>query len=274
MCPAAYTQSTSVQWRPKRIVNGSPMIITVRPAVRLQSLSGKWLDHDVFFSYAPKQKLWIGFAGAGLKTTPGRYILQLTGDTTHDTRFAIERKIAVAKAKYRSIAVSVPEQFTKPSEEQLREIAGAKAIKQDVLSRVTPERQWSGAFDAPVNAAVSDVFGTARTFNGETQGVHEGLDFGVPSGTPVHAINGGTVILARPLFFEGNFVVVDHGQGLLSMYMHLSKFEAKEGDHVEKGQELGLSGGSGRATGPHLHIAVRWQGIYLDPAILLKLRVP
>jgi murein DD-endopeptidase MepM/ murein hydrolase activator NlpD len=96
----------------------------------------------------------------------------------------------------------------------------------------------------------------------------------VPTGTPVNALNRGNVILARPLFFEGDCVVLDHGQGLMTIYMHLSKIEVKEGEQIDRGKELGLSGGTGRATGPHLHVAVRWQGIYLDPATLLKLNLP
>ena len=88
------------------------------------------------------------------------------------------------------------------------------------------------------------------------------------------AVNSGHVILARPLFFEGNCAVIDHGQGLLTLYLHLSKFSVKEGDDVSKGQEIGLSGGTGRATGPHLHLAVRWQGVYLNPQVLLKLKLP
>jgi len=90
----------------------------------------------------------------------------------------------------------------------------------------------------------------------------------------VKAINAGIVLLARPLFFEGNCVVLDHGQGLLSLYMHLSKLEVKEGEQVTRGQEIALSGGTGRATGPHLHIAVRWEGIYVNPATLISLKVP
>jgi len=82
------------------------------------------------------------------------------------------------------------------------------------------------------------------------------------------------VLLARPMYFEGNCVVLDHGQGLLTLYLHLSEFEVKEGDRLTRGQQLGLSGGSGRATGPHLHVAVRWEGIYLNPATLMKLKLP
>lgn len=103
---------------------------------------------------------------------------------------------------------------------------------------------------------------------------HQGLDFRVHAGTTVTAANRGTVILAQPLFFEGNCVVIDHGQGLLTLYLHLSKFLVKEGDEVTKGQPIALSGGTGRATGPHLHLAVRWQGDYLNPQTLLNLRLP
>jgi murein DD-endopeptidase MepM/ murein hydrolase activator NlpD len=87
-------------------------------------------------------------------------------------------------------------------------------------------------------------------------------------------MNDGTVLLARPLYFEGNFVVLDHGQGFLTLYLHLSEFKVKEGDVVKRGQEIGLSGGTGRATGPHLHVAARWQGTYLDPARLMQLSLP
>jgi len=88
------------------------------------------------------------------------------------------------------------------------------------------------------------------------------------------AINSGTVLLARFLYFEGNCVVIDHGQGLLSLYLHLSELKVKEGEHVDRGEDVGLSGATGRATGPHLHLAVRWQGVYVNPAVLLRLPLP
>jgi murein DD-endopeptidase MepM/ murein hydrolase activator NlpD len=129
-------------------------------------------------------------------------------------------------------------------------------------------------FLPPVKAAASDVFGTRRTFNGEVQSVHQGLDYAARAGTPVRAVNAGTVLLARPLFFEGNCLVLDHGQGLLTLYMHLSKIEVEEGKQVKRGQRLGRVGGTGRATGPHLHLGVRWQREYLNPATLLKFKLP
>jgi len=90
----------------------------------------------------------------------------------------------------------------------------------------------------------------------------------------VHASNAGQVVLSRELYYEGNCVVIDHGLGFMTMYMHLSKLDVEEGDHVRKGQIIALSGGTGRATGPHLHMSVRWSGEYLDPMKLLALRLP
>jgi murein DD-endopeptidase MepM/ murein hydrolase activator NlpD len=267
-------RSWSVSWQPRRVANGSPVLLRVTSPQRLESLSGKWLDHEVFFSFDPVSKSWRGIAGASLETKPGKYVLTLVGKTKSRSELSFEQAIAVGKAKYRQISVTVPKQYTEPSPEQLREIDQDKALKQRLLGEVSPERDWAGNFLPPVNAPISDVFGTARVFNGNTQSVHQGLDFGVPTGTPVDALNGGTVLLAQMLFFEGNCVVIDHGQGLLTIYMHLSKIEVKEGERVKRGQQIALSGGTGRATGPHLHVAVRWQGIYLDPAILLKLQMP
>jgi murein DD-endopeptidase MepM/ murein hydrolase activator NlpD len=90
----------------------------------------------------------------------------------------------------------------------------------------------------------------------------------------VAAINSGRVVLARPLYYEGGCVIIDHGMGLMSLYMHLSRFEVSVGTRVRRGQIIALSGATGRVTGPHLHLAVRWEGSYLDPAKLLELQVP
>jgi murein DD-endopeptidase MepM/ murein hydrolase activator NlpD len=211
------------------------------------------------------------------ETTPGKYALELTAErATGKTPLTFTRTFAVARAQYPQIKVElkVEKKFTEPSPEQQAQIAEGVKVKQDYLGRVTPTREWDGKFTAPADAAISDVFGSQRIFNGVAQRPHFGLDFRVPTGTPVAAMNQGTVLLARFLYFEGNCVVIDHGQGLLTLYFHLSEFKVKEGEPVRRGQEIGLSGGTGRATGPHLHVAVRWQGTYLDPARLLQLPLP
>jgi biotin carboxyl carrier protein len=278
--PPAFAASWTVRAQPTRLVNGGPVLFQVKPPVRLESLNGTWVGHEVSFSFDAKSKTWFALAGVNLETAPGTYSLELTGETEPgkalSKKSSFSHKFAVARGKYPKIQVklSVEGKFTEPNPEQQKQIEEGQQVKKDYLNRVTPEREWSGQFTAPADAAISDVFGTERVFNGKAQSTHFGLDFRVPSGTPVAAMNDGTVLLARPLYFEGNFVVLDHGQGLLTLYLHLSEFKVKEGDQVKRGQEIGLSGGTGRATGPHLHVAVRWQGTYLDPASLMHLRLP
>jgi murein DD-endopeptidase MepM/ murein hydrolase activator NlpD len=112
-------------------------------------------------------------------------------------------------------------------------------------------------------------FGKRRVFNGEPRSAHGGADYRAATGTPVLAAEEGLVVLAAHHFFAGKSVFVDHGDGLLSIYMHLSRIDVKEGQRVKKGDRLGLSGMTGRVTGPHLHFGLRWRGARVDPALLL-----
>src|SRR5437867_5358207 len=270
----AAAKTWSVRWQPTRVVNGAPLFLRVTAPAALESLSGKWLEREVFFSLDTVNKTWYGIAGSSLQTRPGSYVLKLEANTIGGKEISFERKITIYAAKYPRTVIQVAKQYTEPSPEQLQKVSQDSSLKQEAFHRVNPEREWSGDFHPPVEATISGVFGTQRTFNGKVQSVHQGLDYAVPSGTPVAAVNSGIVLLAQPLYFEGNCVVLDHGQGLLTLYMHLSEIKVKEGEKIERGEEIGLSGGSGRATGPHLHLAVRWQGIYLNPATLLRLKLP
>lgn len=265
-------KASAVQWQPKKLVNGSPALFQLSASARVKNVSGVWLGHAlVFFQSAGS---WYALAGVPVETAPGAYDLKLTETLTGGRAVELKRKVKITKAIYPSITVKVSKQYTEPNPEQLHEINADKELKQKTFAASTPDRLWSGDFVAPVSASISDIFGTARVFNQEVQSRHLGLDYAVPAGTLVHAVNRGTVILARPLYFEGSCVVIDHGQGLFSLYLHLSEFRVKEGDQVDTAQLIGVSGGSGRATGPHLHLALRWQGVYLDPALLLKLHLP
>jgi murein DD-endopeptidase MepM/ murein hydrolase activator NlpD len=264
--------------QPARLVNGSPVLFRVTTPKPMRTLTGNWLGHEIAFNSDASHKSWFALAGVSQETKPGTYSLQLHGESatgpSSGAEISFEKKIVVERQRYPRVMLKVPARYTAPSPEDQREIEQGKEIKTEAFKTVSANREWKGSFTAPVDAAISDVFGVERVFNGSVQSTHQGLDFRVPSGTPVEAVNSGHVILARLLFFEGNCVVIDHGQGLLTLYLHLSKFLVKEGDDVNKGQAIGLSGGTGRATGPHLHLAVRWQGVYLDPQILLKLDLP
>ena len=283
---ATSVHSTAARWtvviRPARLVNGTPVLFRVTTPKPVRSLSGNWLGHEIAFSFDASRKSWFALAGVSLETKPGAYPIQLHGETLvgqsagppDGQAISFEKKIRVERRRYPRVQLKVPVRYTAPGPEDQRQIEQEKETKADAFKTLSPGREWKGSFAPPVSAEISDVFGVERVFNGSVQSTHQGLDFRVPSGTPVAAANSGRVILARPLFFEGNCVVIDHGQGLLTLYLHLSKFSVKEGDDISKGQPIGLSGGTGRATGPHLHLAVRWQGVYLNPQVLLKLKLP
>lgn len=260
--------------QPVRLVNGSPVLFRVTTPKAVRTLSGKWLGHDVAFSFEASSRIWFALAGVSQETKPGVYAIELRAETATGETISFDRKIRVERQRSPRVLLKVPGRYTAPSPEDQRKIAQDKETKAEAFKTVSPDREWKGSFAPPVNAEISDVFGVERIFNGSVQSTHQGLDFRVHGGTSVAAVNSGRIILARPLFFEGNCLVIDHGQGLLTLYLHLSKFMVKEGDDVKKGQEIGLSGGTGRATGPHLHLAVRWQGVYLNPAMLLKLKLP
>jgi murein DD-endopeptidase MepM/ murein hydrolase activator NlpD len=260
--------------QPTRVVNGAPVLFRVTTPKPVHTLSGKWLGHELSFSFDEGQKVWFALAGASLETKPGAYPIELSAETVAGRPITYQQRVSLQRQRYPRAILKVPGRYTAPSPEELHQIEQNKEIKAQAFKTLSADREWRGSFARPVEAEISGVFGVQRVFNGAVQSTHQGLDFRVLAGTPVAAVNRGRIILARPLFFEGNCVVIDHGQGLLTLYLHLSKFLVQEGDTVEKGQQIALSGGTGRATGPHLHLAVRWQGVYLNPAGLLSLRLP
>jgi len=277
---ANLSAATAAHWivgnQPTRLVNGTPVLFRVTTPTPVRTLSGNWLGHEIAFSFDASHKSWFALAGISLETKPGAYPIQLHAETLAGEAISFEKEIRVERQRYPRVLLKVPGRYTAPSAEEQRQIEQDKETKAEAFKTLSPGREWKGSFAPPVDvsAGISDVFGVERVFNGSVQSTHQGLDFRVSSGTSVAAVNSGRIILARSLFFEGNCVVIDHGQGLLTLYLHLSKFLANEGDDVKKGQAIGLSGGTGRATGPHLHLAVRWQGVYLDPQVLLQLKLP
>jgi murein DD-endopeptidase MepM/ murein hydrolase activator NlpD len=168
----------------------------------------------------------------------------------------------------------VPEQFVEPDAEQKRQITRDDVLKRHAYEHWTPRPLWSGDFIKPVKGEATESFGESRILNEEMTSTHRGTDFEVKEGSPVLVSNSGTVVLAKELFYEGKCVIVDHGERFFTIYMHLSKIDAHAGQRLKKGTQIGLSGASGRVTGPHLHMGVRWNGAYLDPVELLTLTLP
>jgi murein DD-endopeptidase MepM/ murein hydrolase activator NlpD len=259
--------------QPQILVNGSVCLLSVHVAGKPRRVSATWLGHTLAFSPGPRG-IWYALGGVAYETRPGSYDLELDA-TMYDGQVArLTRAITVHSGKYKTSRLNVPQKYVTPDPETLKRIENEKEIKKAAFAHEIPDPEWSGSFVVPVKTEVSESYGTSRTFNGKLASVHRGTDFRAPSGTAVHAANAGEVVLARDLYYEGNCVVINHGLGFMTIYMHLSKFEVEEGDKVGKGQVIALSGGTGRVTGPHLHLAVRWSGEYLDPLKLLALKLP
>ncbi|MGA2350626.1 MAG: M23 family metallopeptidase [Terracidiphilus sp.] len=266
----ARAQSPVVTLTPGVVEAGSPELIRVE-AVRGASLDGEWLGRKLQFFRGRDGRAWFALAGADVEAPVGlstlRLSVKLIGGGVRD----LSRTIEIQPAHYKTESLTVAPQFVEPGPEALKQIEADKVLKARVFGSSAAEPLWMGNFAAPVDAPPTDSFGTRRIFNGKLASVHKGMDFRAVTGTPVRAGNSGVVVLARPLYYEGNCVVIDHGQGLTTISMHLSRIDVKEGQRVATGDALGLSGATGRVTGPHLHWAVRWQGAYLDPAKMLKL---
>lgn len=145
----------------------------------------------------------------------------------------------------------------------------SKAIK--IYNTTTAKLLTNGKYIKPLNTKITSAFGKKRIYNGELKSYHSGTDFRAPVGTPIKAVNDGTVVISKNRFFAGGSIVINHGQGIYSCYYHLSKMHFKIGQDIKKGEILGLSGSTGRVTGPHLHFAFKVHGLTVDPLQLLKL---
>jgi murein DD-endopeptidase MepM/ murein hydrolase activator NlpD len=267
-------QKWMAQWEPSKLVNGSPVLFRVSAPLQLSELQGNFLGQEFSFRSSEACHCWYAFAGVSLATKPGTYTLRVAGKDTGGKETAMSYLVRVSAAHYPTSTIKVAPAFVEPPKEAEPVIIAADAAKKQAFATLDPNPLWSGAFERPTQTETSGVFGSSRIYNGVKKSQHLGLDFRASTGTPVHATNAGTVILARPLYFEGNCIMLDHGQGLMTIYMHLSEFKVKEGEKIAAGQLIALSGGTGRSTGPHLHFAVRWHGEYLDPRTLLELHPP
>ena len=257
---------------PAHVVAGSPVLIHLE-APGTAKIDGEWLGRPLQFFRGRDGQAWFALAGVDVEAPPGPSMLKISIALNDRAVLDLTRTVDIHPAAYRSESIAVSLKFVEPEPDALKQIEAEGKLKEKVFATSAAEPLWTGSFRAPVTAAATDSFGARRMFNGKLASVHKGMDFRARMGTPVRAGNSGVVVLARPLYFEGNCVVIDHGLGLFTLSMHLSHIQVHEGQRVAQGEQLGLSGATGRVTGPHLHWAVRWEGTYLDPAKLLALNL-
>jgi len=174
-------------------------------------------------------------------------------------------KLKVIDGKYKSEVINVSSNKLKPNPARVARTKKEYTQAMKVYNSKTQEILWNEDFIYPLNTKITSAFGTKRVYNGQFKSYHGGTDFRAANGTKIIASNSGIVRIAQNRFYAGNSIVIDHGFGVYSCYYHLSKMNFKEGDFIKKGQVLGLSGSTGRITGPHLHFAFRINGIQVNP---------
>jgi biotin carboxyl carrier protein len=210
---------------------------------------------------------WVALVGIPLDVEPGPQVASWQPTASEEPR---PLEFSVGAKQYAEQRLKVANRrHVDPSKEDLERIAEERKRIDAALGTFTAEREPVFALQAPVAGRRSSSFGLRRYFNDQPRNPHSGMDIAAATGTPVRSPAPGRVVEAGDFFFNGNTVFVDHGQGLVTMYCHLSRIDVKPGDEVETGSVLGLVGATGRVTGPHLHWGVALNRALVDPALFL-----
>ena len=224
----------------------------------------EFLDKKFKF-YSTGKEYLIALVPVEVSTPPGDYTVSIK-----DGEESQILNVKVKSYEFPSKKLTVSEKKVTLSAVDEKRVEEEYLLQQKIWKMGT-EKAWNGGFIMPTDTPVSEKFGVKRIFNEKKTSLHRGIDLKGKTGTPVRAINSGKVVLRKNLFYGGDTLVLDHGMGLLSVYMHLSEFNVPEDAVVEKGEIVGLVGMTGRATGPHLHMSVKLQGVSVNPLALVGL---
>jgi hypothetical protein len=251
---------------PRRVCNGEVSIL--RWKGEPLSFGIVRFQDDVFYLY-PDQDGAIALLPVGLGLPAGDYPLHAALVDFYGRTTINELVLQVDHKERPQEQLTLPTEMVTPGPEVMERINRESSLLKGKFAEQSP-RLWK-TFVRPVDAPVSSVFGKRRIMNGIPKSPHSGTDFRSPGGTPVHVISRGRVALVADLFYTGQTVVVDHGEGLFSLYAHLSRVLTEEGHDLETGDVIGKVGSTGRSTGDHLHVTVRLLGERIDPLALIAL---
>ncbi len=247
---------------------GEVVLVEVQASQRVDRIVGTIFDREVPFESVASGHWW-GLVGLDLEVSPGENILQLKAFQQGRVIGKTEYVLLVEKKDFPTRRLTLPKRFVNPPEESLDRIRKESRRISALFGDFAPERRWEGPFDRPTEGAPTSSFGKRSILNGQPRSPHSGTDFQAAKGTPVKAPNFGKVVLAADLYYSGNTIILDHGQGLYSYFAHLQDFKVCQDDVVSKGTVIGSVGATGRVTGPHLHWSVRLRKARVDPLSLI-----
>jgi murein DD-endopeptidase MepM/ murein hydrolase activator NlpD len=213
--------------------------------------------------------VWIGWGVIPLDAAPGNARYRLNARRADGSSTEVDGDVEISAKTFPEQRLTVESKFVNPPRTATKRIERERKRLGEIYARRTSLTPPASPFVSPVPGEPTSEFGTRRFFNGEPRAPHPGIDLRAATGTPVRASGPGRVALAMDLYYSGGTVIVDHGGGLFTVYAHLSKIVAKEGASVKEGDLVGLSGATGRVTGPHLHWGARVGESIFDPRALL-----
>jgi len=266
----ANAPSLAIASAPGSLKPGGVGLITVTSTHALVELTGEASGRPVRFWSGSSPREWIGLVGISVDSAPGPIWLTIRGRTGDGIGATREGSLLVERHLFETRRLRVDPKMANPPEEELARIKEEARAMAAAFAIVTPLRYWHGPFNAPVPGPATSSFGRLTVTNGKPAGRHQGSDFRAATGTPVAAPNAGRVVMAQNLYFAGNTVIIDHGLGVFSLLAHLSTIAVQPGAAVARGDLLGESGATGRVTGPHLHWAVRFGDMSVDPLSLMS----
>lgn len=262
----ASTEGVAIDADARSLQPGEIVRLTLTTATATDHLALTAFGHSVT-PFRLDALTWQALVGIDLDVPAGPALITIEPSASSPASTIVYRLVVKPKVfPTRRLTVN-PDFVTPPPSVEARIEAEAAELNQ--LWKSSSARLWTGAFVPPVPQAANSAFGSRSVFNGQARSPHGGADFASPEGTPVKAPGGGRVVLAKPLYYTGNTVVVDHGLGLVSLFAHFSAISVHEGDIVTAGTVLGRVGATGRVTGPHLHWTLRADGARVDPLSLL-----
>jgi len=264
--PPASTLAVTVTAR--ELAPGEVVRLDIHTPQPVASVQVKAFDR-VIPGTAIEHNVWRALVGIDLDTGTGEYQVAIEARTFDEGLLVASHSLDVVAKTFPTRALRVAPKYVRPPARVLARITRESAALHELWATTTPERLWQGSFEMPIPGAVVSGFGVRSVFNGEARAPHSGADLRGKTGTPVRAPNAGRVVLVGALYFTGRTIVVDHGQGLLSLFAHLSRANVREGEMVRRGEVIGAVGATGRVTGPHLHWTVRLQQARVDPMSLI-----
>ena len=254
--------------RPAAVLQGDIAEVGVSGA-GLTAVEGRFAKEKIPF-YRNDRGNFTALLGIDLEAKPGPAKMDIKVAAPDGTSREAQISLAIKAKSFPEEDISVPTKFDQLTPEVLARVRREQKLFARDCSTSAPTRRWENALIMPVTMAVSSPFGYRRVINGIPRAPHTGVDLRAPMGTEVLAANNGRVVLIGDFFFTGKSVVLDHGGGLYTLYFHFSDFKVSQGELVRKGDVLGLSGMTGRVTGPHLHWSARLNGARIDPFELVE----